>query len=423
MKKILAALLVFTFLVALINNGSTVSAYPGGLLQGKVINGGSNANQINSTHTQWTDGNESTAYLLDSSTRKMGWYAFSQLVTINSIKLRSDDNLEIIFYDQSNSPIFTHNYIRATTGFLTVTIDLTTPVSNVAKVSFRNSRTSGNMTLVEFDVFGHLTPDTTAPGVPTGLQGIPGNAEADLNWTANTAPDLASYNIYKDNVFLATVTAPATTYKAVALTNGAAYSFTVTAVDGSGNESAKSSAVQVIPQAPDTTAPAIPAGLQGIPGNTEVNLSWTANIESDVTSYKIYKDNVYVATVAAPITTYKAVGLTNGVTYSFTVTAVDGNSNESAKSSAVQVTPEEPYVGRGILTITLINGMEKEYDLSMTDINNFIEWYDLKAAGTGSERYKFVKTWNNGPFKSRVEYVLFGKILTFEVDEYDIATP
>ncbi|MBH5317113.1 hypothetical protein I6N90_04730 [Paenibacillus sp. GSMTC-2017] len=421
MKKFLSSLLVFTFLLALFNTANTISAYPGGLLQGKTINGGSNANQVNSTHTQWTDGNEGTSYLLDSSARRMGWYAFSQLVTINSIKLRSDDNLEIIFYDQSNTPIFTHNYIRATTGFLTVTIDLTTPVSNVAKVSFRNSRTSGNMTLIEFDVFGHLTPDTTAPGVPTGLQGIPGNAEADLNWTANTAPDLASYKIYKDNVYVATVTAPAITYKATGLTNGVAHAFTVTAVDGSGNESAKSSVVQVTPQAPDTSAPAIPAGLQGIPGNTEADLNWTANTESDLASYKIYQDNVYVATVTAA--TYKVAGLTNGVAYSFKVTAVDVNGNESAKSSEVQVIPQVPYVGRGILTITLINGLEKEYDLSMTDINNFIQWYDLKASGTGSESYKFVKTWNKGPFKSRAEYVLFNKILTFEIDEYDVVTP
>lgn len=67
----------------------------------------------------------------------------------------------------------------------------------------------------------------------------------------------------------------------------------------------------------------------------------------------------------------------------------------------------------------MTNGLEKEYDLSIPEVNTFIDWYDAKDAGTGPVKYKFVKTWNKGPFKTRTEYVIFDKILTFNVDVYE----
>ncbi|MEC0170826.1 galactose oxidase [Paenibacillus graminis] len=54
----------------------------------------------------------------------------------------------------------------------------------------------------------------------------------------------------------------------------------------------------------------------------------------------------------------------------------------------------------------------------MTEVNAFIDWYDQKDAGTGPAKYAFKKVWNKGPFSKRTEYVIFDKILTFNVDEY-----
>ncbi|USB32535.1 galactose oxidase [Paenibacillus sp. YPG26] len=71
-----------------------------------------------------------------------------------------------------------------------------------------------------------------------------------------------------------------------------------------------------------------------------------------------------------------------------------------------------------MLTITLVNGMEKEYDLSSQEVSDFIKWYDAKDSGNGPAKYAFIKTWNKGPFGKRTECVIFNKILTFEVSEY-----
>jgi hypothetical protein len=82
-------------------------------------------------------------------------------------------------------------------------------------------------------------------------------------------------------------------------------------------------------------------------------------------------------------------------------------------------TPEQPSGDRAILTITLINGTEKEYDLPMSEVEAFINWYDARDAGRGPGLYAIDKYSNNkGPFNKRKDYVIFDKILTFEVNEY-----
>lgn len=82
-----------------------------------------------------------------------------------------------------------------------------------------------------------------------------------------------------------------------------------------------------------------------------------------------------------------------------------------------QDTPKD--IGRAILVVTMDTGLEKEFDLSMKEVNDFIAWYEAKQAGTGTASYAINKHKNNiGPFSSRNDYVIFNKILTFEVSEY-----
>lgn len=74
---------------------------------------------------------------------------------------------------------------------------------------------------------------------------------------------------------------------------------------------------------------------------------------------------------------------------------------------------------RGLLVVTMITGLEKEFDLSMDEVNAFITWYENKQAGSGTASYAINKHNNKkGPFSARKDYVIFDKILTFEVNEY-----
>lgn len=82
-------------------------------------------------------------------------------------------------------------------------------------------------------------------------------------------------------------------------------------------------------------------------------------------------------------------------------------------------TPGQSTADRAILIVTMNTGLEKEFDLSMEEVNSFITWYESKQSGSGTASYAINKHDNNkGPFISRKDYVIFDKILTFSVDEY-----
>lgn len=94
-------------------------------------------------------------------------------------------------------------------------------------------------------------PNPNPPSVPTGLSATAGTAEAALTWTTNTDVtmiDGGGYNVYQDGTQVNTSFVTAATYTATGLTTGTQYSFTITAVDTDGNESAQCTAVTVTPK-------------------------------------------------------------------------------------------------------------------------------------------------------------------------------
>lgn len=97
-----------------------------------------------------------------------------------------------------------------------------------------------------------------------------------------------------------------------------------------------------------TYAPTAPSGLTGRGGNGKASLEWTANTEYDLESYYIYQDGVKINTIPASAGSKpgtEITGLTNGVAYSFAVSAVDKDQNESLKSAAISITPSVPSSG------------------------------------------------------------------------------
>jgi hypothetical protein len=96
------------------------------------------------------------------------------------------------------------------------------------------------------------------------------------------------------------------------------------------------------PPPSDTTAPSVPAGLQATAGDQQVALSWTASTDPDsaVLGYHVYRDGTHIADVTG--TSYANGGLTDGTTYSYTVSAYDPAGNVSAQSSPVTATPQSP---------------------------------------------------------------------------------
>ncbi|QDY86259.1 fibronectin type III domain-containing protein [Paenibacillus polymyxa] len=171
--------------------------------------------------------------------------------------------------------------------------------------------------------------------------------------------------------------------------------------------------------------------LKADAGDSQATLSWgtVKNAESYTIKYGT-ESGKYTETASATKDVYGNFvipGLTNGTKYYFVVSAkVNGIDSEySNEASATpqggggQTDPEQPTGNRAILVVTMTTGLEKEFDLSMKEVNDFIAWYEAKQAGSGSASYAINKHDNNkGPFSSRKDYMLYDRILTFEVSEY-----
>ncbi|MFD7523796.1 fibronectin type III domain-containing protein [Paenibacillus chitinolyticus] len=177
---------------------------------------------------------------------------------------------------------------------------------------------------------------------------------------------------------------------------------------------------------------AAPLNLTAAGGDKKVTLAW--NSVNNATSYNVKRSTtaggpyVTVGSVTGATYTYTDTNVVNGTTYYYVVTAVapageSAPSNEASatpKAGDVVIPPVEESGDSAILVITLNNGTEKEYDLSMNEVNAFIAWYEGRAAGKGPVMFAIDKHENNkGPFKNRKDYILYDKIITFEVNAYD----
>lgn len=117
--------------------------------------------------------------------------------------------------------------------------------------------------------------DTTPPAAPTGLTGQ-GGSSVSLTWSTNNEADLAGYHVYRSSagnsftrVTNSIISTPNYTDESVA--GNTTYSYRVTAVDTSSNESTQSSSVQV------TTDPTVTPSL-----NAWINEFHYDNASSDV---------------------------------------------------------------------------------------------------------------------------------------------
>lgn len=203
--------------------------------------------------------------------------------------------------------------------------------------------------------YSNIASATTAgtPGIPpapSGLAAAAGSGQVTLTWTA--APGATSYNLYRGMVSGGEGDVPRATgiigtgYVDTALTNGVAYFYKVTAINGAGVSLLSSEA-----SATPVAAPTAPVGLNAIAGSAQVTLSWTAI--AGATSYRVYRGttsggqgNIPIATGLATAN-FTDVGLTNGTTYFYKVSAV-GLGGEGARSAEVSATPTAPAVAARI---------------------------------------------------------------------------
>ena len=278
----------------------------------------------------------------------------------------------IIRYEVSSNNGATWSTISNPTSIGCVYSDLTNGVSYTFKVRAVNASGAGaaatvtaTPTAVTPTPSPTVTPTPTTP--PTGTPSAPqsfaatpdGSGRMKLTWTAPASSGgsaITKYQVSSNNGSTWTDITSATAIGCVysGLTNGVSYTFKVRAVNASGAGAAATvtatpTGTTPSPTPSPTTTP-IPTGTPSAPqsfaatpdGSGRMKLTWTAPASiggSAITKYQVSSNNGTTWTDITSATSIGCVysGLTNGVSYTFKVRAV--NASGAGAAATVTATP------------------------------------------------------------------------------------
>ncbi len=224
------------------------------------------------------------------------------------------------------------------TGPLACTVS---SLTNGTAYSFTATATNGRGTGPASNPSNSVAP-AGLPGKPTGVAASPWDGAAIVTWAAaptNGSP-VIGYTVASnpDGRTCAWSTGPlACTVSS--LTNGTAYSFTVTATNGVGTGSASDPSTPVTPTA--ATSPDAPTGVQAVGGSGSAIVSWSAATpnRSPIIHYTATASpGGRTCTWSSGALSCLITGLADGATYGITVTATNGVGEGPASSPAVSVT-------------------------------------------------------------------------------------
>ena len=249
--------------------------------------------------------------------------------------------------------------------------DTTSPYSQLWDST---SVVNGSHTLaaVIFDVAGNSITSSvsvnvqngvaTAPGAPTLTAATAGNASVALAWTApasNGGSAITSYTVTASPGG-ATCTTSGLSCTVSGLTNGITYSFTVTATNAVGT-GPPSNALSAIPAA----VPGAPTLTSATRGNSQRRLGLgRPRLERRLADQLVHRRRPAPAAPPAPPADLSCTvsGLTNGTTYSFTVTATNAVGTGPASNALTAVPATVP----GAPTLTAATAGNGQVSLAWT---------------------------------------------------------
>lgn len=291
-------------------------------------------------------------------------------VTTTTTAPATPSGLSIIELDNKLTLSWSANTETDLSGYKVYLIGTAAPIANITKptTTFEHTGLSNGVSksyqITAFDVHGNESFKTAViSGTPVDLfppfdvGGISTESFTEYTYTFSWDPspsiDIESYKIYKNSNLVMTephTGAPNYTYTATGLTPGINYIYKVNPVDDDGNE-LTTGTVGTIDVVTIGTAPAAPTGLTATPAIGEIQLSWTANTESDLAGYKVYKlsGGTYTLLETTDLTFYTFTTSLD-TDFSFVVAAYDIGGTISSYSAvitaaAIPSTPPPPFAG------------------------------------------------------------------------------
>ncbi|WP_213523618.1 fibronectin type III domain-containing protein [Nonlabens sp.] len=185
--------------------------------------------------------------------------------------------------------------------------------------------------------------EATVPDAPTIVSAVAGNGQATITFNApafNGYSTITSYTATSspNNISDSVSQSGDGTITVSGLTNGTSYTFTITATNALGTSVVSNVSQAVIPD----TVPDAPTIVSAVAGNGQATITFNApafNGSSTITSYTATSspDNISDSVSQSGDGTITVSGLTNGTSYTFTITATNafGTSVVSNVSQAV----------------------------------------------------------------------------------------
>ncbi|MCG5024627.1 fibronectin type III domain-containing protein [Anoxybacillus sp. LAT_35] len=314
-----------------------------------------------------TDNNLSTYSILskkDVSTDTI-FYTFQNSVDISGFRIKTDTNINIYFYDSTGRIIYRSGEFIGDGSFISLEYN----IKSFAIYNFANEVNK----VYEFNLYSE---DIIPPADVTNLQASEiGEEYVTLTWNEPEDVDFSHYQIYQNGYLIS----ENYTYTSITIQNlnpNTDYNFMVVSVDNKGNKSSGQSVMvtTLVPIVGDIT------DLQADAKYDHVKLTWTPPDSEFFHHVKIYRkkveqqsfwDQLFGTTAVSAETTsdgYTPMFETNGTywtdltvtpetTYSYKVTSVNIEGNESQGVTIETTTPSEPVpVLAGVATTQNENG-------------------------------------------------------------------
>jgi hypothetical protein len=221
-----------------------------------------------------------------------------------------------------------------TSGALSCTV---TGLLNGVSYTFTVTATNDAATSTRSAASSAVTP-TGPPLAPTGVSAVAGDQQATVACTAPASNGGAAFTAFTATASPGGAHASATSCSitVTGLTDGTAYTFTVTASTSLGTSAASAASNKVTPV--DTHAPTAPAGLHGAFVNGALVLSWQAATDNvGVVRYELDLNGAPIASIANTTTQATTRAIKPKGSSVYTVRAFDAAGNASAPSGSVTV--------------------------------------------------------------------------------------
>jgi hypothetical protein len=319
------------------------------------------------------------------------------------------------------SPI-TQYTVTSSPGGITATVNGSTLTANVTGLTngttytFTVTATNAVGTGPASSASNQVTPAATVPGAPTNATATAGPGSATVSWQAPASDGgspITQYTVTSSpDGITATVNGSTLTANVTGLTNGTTYTFTVTATNalGTGSPSAASNAVT-----PQLTAPGAPQNVSAAPHDSSATITWqppASDGGSPITQYTVVSSpGGITATVDGSTFSTSMLGLTNGTSYTFTVTATNALGTGPASAPSNAVTPAQlPGAPTGIAAVEGVDSAIVSWNAPASNGGSAITQYTVTSSPGG-----ITATVNGSTLSANVTGLAGGTTYTFTV--------